>query len=117
MARIGPLPVEGTVHVEPHAIEQARARFPDDYADKDDVAVGRAIAAEVRDAMTGGRVFDKRPRGFFVTGATKHGTGGGRMRVGQRFVQHPAGEKGWVVSLASRIVGDVDVVTTLRRLP
>lgn len=115
MAHVGPMTVEGAVHVEPHAIEQARARFPDDYADKSDVAAARAIAAEVRHAMVTGRVYDKRPRGFFVTGATKHGTGGGRMKAGQRFVMHPAGEKGWVVSLAPT-AGDIDVVTTLRRL-
>lgn len=116
MAKLGPMTVEGNVAVMPHAVEQARARFADDHAGQDDRELAATIAADVRDAMGRGLVYDRRPRGFYVTGRDYHGNGGGRMRPGQRFVQHPGGQKGWVVSLASRLAGDIDVITTLRRL-
>jgi hypothetical protein len=82
----------------------------------DDCIIAAEIAADVRDAMRRGLVYDRRPRGFYVTGRDRHGNGAGQMRPGQRFVQHPDGGKGWVVSIATRRAGDVEVVTTLRRL-
>lgn len=116
MARIGPFQIDGVVNVERHAIEQAVARLPLAYMnDGDEAHVARTIAAEVREAVGRGNVFDKRPRGFYVTERSRHG-GGGLMPLGQRFVLHKAGDRGWIVSLATRVAGDVDVITTLRRI-
>jgi hypothetical protein len=114
MGQIGPTPIDGNVHVMPHAVEQARARFKS-YDGKDDATVAASIAADVRDAMSRGLVYDERPRGFYVIERHRHG-GGGLMPLGQRFVMHPSQDKGWVISFAARVAGDVEVVTTLRRI-
>lgn len=114
MAALEPATVDGVVSVEPHAVAQARARFAC-YAGKDDETVAAEIAADVRKAIDRGQWYDRRPRGFYVTSRSRHG-GGGLMPLGQRFVMHPAGDRGWVVSLATARSGDVAVITTLRKI-
>lgn len=114
MGRIGPVEVEGSVYVEPHAVQQARERFKS-CAGKDDATVAAEIASDVRESMNLGLVFDRRPKGFYVTERSRHG-GGGLMPLGQRFVLHKGGGKGWVITLAARVAGDVEVITTLRRI-
>lgn len=114
MARIGTIPIDGSVVVEPHAADQARERFKS-YKGRTRADVSAEIAAEVRDCIERGLVYDVRPRGFYVTERSRHG-GGGKMQLGQRFVLARSGEKGWVVTLISRTTGDITVVTTLRRI-
>lgn len=109
MAHTGTFPIEGNVVATPHAIEQARPRFGEEFAGYSNAEVAAGIEAQVREAIEKGRVFDVKPRGFRLYGEV--GTG---IMSWQRFVQHLSGDKGWVIGLDS--APDVTVVTSLRRV-